>query len=225
MRILLVEDNEKLNHSLKYQLEKADFTVDSCYDGEEALYYAEQNIHDVVLLDRMLPCMDGIAVLRQMRRMGNRAPVIMLTAMGTLEDRITGLDMGADDYLVKPFAFDELLARIRCVTRRSLLLNENNSLIIGDLTLIPSESQLKGPKAACGLSRKECELMECFFRNPEQTLTRATLLSRVWGMESDVEDGNLDNYIHFLRRRLDATGSRVTIRTIRGVGYCIHFKG
>lgn len=221
MRILLVEDDKELNHSLKYQLEKASFMVDTCFDGEEALYYIEQNIHDAVLLDRMLPRMEGTSVLTHMRELGNHTPVILLTAMGTLDDKITGLDMGADDYLVKPFDFEELLARIRCVTRRPSRLNTNTSLVLSDITLHPLESRLTGPAASCGLSKKEEELLETFFRNPEQTLTRASLLTKVWGLESDVEDGNLDNYIHFLRRRLNAVGSSVRIKTVRGIGYRI----
>lgn len=221
MRILLVEDNEALNHSLKYQLETAGFTVDSCYDGEEALFLIEEMIHDVILLDRMLPLLSGAEVLTRIRRKGIETPVILLTALGSLEDKITGLDMGADDYLVKPFAFDELLARIRCVARRPHSLHIDDSIRVGDLTLSLSECRLAGPKSSCRLSKKENELFETFIRNAGQTLTRTMLLTKVWGLESDVEDGNLDNYIHFLRRRLKAVGSGVCIRTIRGVGYCM----
>ncbi len=119
MRILLAEDDKKLNESLTAQLAAKGFDVDSCYDGEEALYYAEQNIHDVILLDRMLPHLDGTSVLTSLRQQGSGIPVILITALGTLNDKVTGLNLGADDYLVKPFAFEELLARIQCVTRRS----------------------------------------------------------------------------------------------------------
>ena len=122
MRLLLIEDDTKLNHSLKYQLEKENFIVDACFDGEEALFYINQGIHDVILLDRMLPLLDGTELLTLMRRKNNSTPVILITALGTLNDKITGLDSGADDYLVKPFEFEELLARIRCVTRRSRFL-------------------------------------------------------------------------------------------------------
>lgn len=219
MRILLAEDDEKLNHSIKYRLEKEDFTVDSCYDGEEALYYIEQNIHDIVLLDRMLPGMEGTDVLRFARNHGCLTPIILITAMGSLDDKITGLDCGADDYLVKPFAFEELLARIRCVTRRPRLLTPDNSLPYGDIVLLLSESRLKGPQSTCGLSRREHELFEVLLRNYGQTIPRSTLLTKVWGPESDVEDGNLDNYIHFLRRRLRGVGSSLQIKTIRGIGY------
>lgn len=221
MRLLLVEDDKKLNHSLKYQLEKENFIVDSCFDGEEALFYASQHIHDVILLDRMLPLLDGIELLTLMRKKNNSTPVILITALGTLNDKITGLDLGADDYLVKPFEFEELLARIRCVTRRSPLIRGDDTLSIGDLTLNIGESSLCGPKASCSLSKKESELFQSFFRNPEQTLTREHLLAKVWGLDTDIENGNLDNYIHFLRRRLQTVGSSVTLRTVRGVGYSL----
>ena len=221
MRLLLIEDDKKLNHSLKFQLEKADFIVDSCFDGEEALYYIEQNIYDVILLDRMIPYINGTDIIIRMREKNNSTPVILITALGSLNDKITGLDSGADDYLVKPFDFEELLARIRSVTRRPNMMNADNSLRLGDLTLFSTEGRLAGPKAACSLSKKEYELFETFFRNPNQTLARNILLNKVWGMDSDIEDGNLDNYIHFLRRRLSTVGSHVKIQTIRGIGYCI----
>lgn len=219
MRVLLVEDDPKLNHSLKYQLEKENFIVDSCSDGEEALFYIDQNIHDVILLDRMLPLLDGTEILTLMRRKNNSTPVILITALGTLNDKITGLDLGADDYLVKPFDFEELLARIRCVTRRSPMIQGDDILSLGDLTLHIGESRLTGPTASCSLSKKENELFQSFFRNSGQILTREQLLARVWGLDAEIEDGNLDNYIHFLRRRLNTVGSTVTLRTVRGVGY------
>ncbi len=219
MRLLLVEDDPKLNHSLKYQLEKENFIVDSCSDGEEALFYIDQNIHDVILLDRMLPLLDGTELLAKMRGKNNSTPVILITALGTLNDKITGLDMGADDYLVKPFDFEELLARIRCVTRRSPMIQRNDSLSLGDLTLHIGESRLDGPCASCSLSKKENELFQSFFRNSRQVLTREQLLARVWGLDAEIEDGNLDNYIHFLRRRLNTVGSTVTLHTVRGIGY------
>lgn len=221
MRLLLIEDDKKLNHSLKYQLEKENFTVDSCFDGEEALFYINQNIHDVILLDRMIPHIEGTELLSLMRRKNNNTPVILITALGTLQDKITGLNLGADDYLVKPFEFEELLARIRCVTRRSPVMQGDDLLHFGDLALHITGNTLTGPRDFCSLSKKENELFQCFFRNSGQTLTRELLLAKVWGPETDIENGNLDNYIHFLRRRIDAVGSAVTIRTVRGIGYRI----
>ena len=224
MRILLVEDDEQLNESLTFKLELEGFTVDSCFDGEEACYYGEQNIYDVILLDRMLPRMEGTQVLTTLRKKGITTPIILLTALGTLSDKVTGLDLGADDYLVKPFAIEELFARIRCLTRRPNSLNSDNVLTISDVIWYMDEDRLQGPSGSCTLSRREAALMETFLRRKDQTLSRNLLLLKVWGPESDVEEGNLDNYIHFLRRRLKGTGSRLQIKTIRGIGYCLQDK-
>ena len=219
MRILLVEDDEKLRTSLAFQLEKEGFSVDSCSDGEEALYYIEQNIHDLILLDRMLPYLSGTEVLLKMRKSNNQTPVILITALGTLDDKVTGLDLGADDYLVKPFAFQELMARIRCITRRPRKMELSGQLSFGDIIYRPEENTLTGTSATCSMSKREGDLLEVFLRSPKQPLSRTLLLTKVWGLDSDVEDGNLDNYIHFLRRRLKTVGSTVSIRTIRGIGY------
>ncbi len=221
MRILLVEDEEQLNETLTLQLEAEGFLVDSCFDGEEACYYGEQNIYDVILLDRMLPKMDGTKVLTSLRKKGITTPVILLTALGTLTDKVTGLDLGADDYLVKPFAIEELLARIRCVTRRPTALNQDNVLSVSDINWHTDEDCLTGPLGTCNLSKREAALLETFLRRKNQTLSRNLLLLKVWGPDSDVEEGNLDNYIHFLRRRLKSVGSRLSIKTIRGIGYCM----
>lgn len=219
MRILLVEDDKKLNLSLKFQLERENFMVDSCYDGEEALYYMKETIYDLILLDRMLPVRDGLSVLQEMRRCSMQTPVILLTALGGIQDKIAGLDCGADDYLVKPFDFDELCARIRSILRRPRQLTASETLTFADLTFTPASLTLKGPDDSCLLSRREGALLEPFLRNSTQSLSRASLLVHVWGPDSDVEDGNLDNYIYFLRRRLKAVGSAACIVTVRGVGY------
>lgn len=225
MRILLAEDDTQLNTTLTYQLEAAGFQVDSCLDGEEALFYGEQNIYDIILLDRMLPRMDGTSVLTSLREKNITTPIILITALGTLSDKVTGLDLGADDYLVKPFEFEELLARIRCVTRRPHnILADSDILTVHDITWQMAEGILTGPLGSCTLSRKEAELMETFLRSKEQVLTRSTLLLKVWGPDNNVEEGNLDNYIHFLRRRLQITGSKLHIKTVRGVGYCLQEK-
>lgn len=221
MRILLAEDNEALNHSLTCQLTEAGFTVDQCLNGEDALFYAQQNIYDVILLDRMLPGMSGTDVLTSIRTEGIAAPVILITALGTLTDKVTGLNLGADDYLVKPFAFEELLARIRCVARRPSSLSDGQTLRLSDISFSAEEGRLSGPGGTCTLSNRETQLLETMLRQKNQTLSRTTLLLKVWGPDSDVEDGNLDNYIHFLRRRLKAVGSRLLIKTVRGVGYCL----
>lgn len=221
MRILLAEDDRQLNSTLTYQLTQEGFDVDSCFDGEEACFYGEQNIYDMILLDRMLPHMEGTDVLTSLRTKGITTPVILITALGTLSDKVTGLNLGADDYLVKPFDFEELLARIHCVARRPHTLTDSDTLTVADVSFQASEGILTGPAGKCTLSKREAALLEAFLRSRGQLLPRSNLLLKVWGPDSDVEEGNLDNYIHFLRRRLSITGSRLQIKTIRGVGYSL----
>ncbi len=219
MRILLVEDDLELCRLMGFWLEQKGYSADICQDGQDALYYLERQVYNVVILDRMLPGMDGIQILQLMRRQGNATPVIMVTALGTVEDKIGGLDAGADDYLVKPFEPEELFARIRALERRPVQLELNRQLAFCDVVLNLSGRILQKEDKKVELSKKEMDLLEIFIRNKGQTLTRELLLNRVWGMDSAVEDGNLDNYIYFLRRRLKQVGSRVNIKTVRSVGY------
>lgn len=221
MKILIVEDDRNLCISLKFQLESEGFSVDLCHDGEEGFYLASQQLYDLILLDRMLPHMDGMTVLKKMRQSGNGIPVIFLTALGELQDRVTGLDCGADDYIVKPFAFEELMARIRCINRRPPSITTSKVLCLGNISYDPLQKKLSGPDKQCTLSKREGALLEFFLHNPGQTLPRSTLLLRVWGPDTDVEDGNLDNYIHFLRRRLLSVESTLSLKTVRGIGYVL----
>ena len=172
----------------------------------------------------MLPGIDGYQVCREIRSRSN-TPIIMLSAKGEVFDKVLGLELGADDYLVKPFAFEELLARIHSVTRRSPILHMSNLLQLKDIAYNEDNNVLTGPAGACSLSSRESTLLKIFLRNPEQILSRSTLLLKVWGPESDVEEGNLDNYIHFLRRRLKTVNSSLIIRTVRGIGYLLTAKG
>lgn len=224
MRILLIEDDYNLKMTLTFQLEQEGFTVDACGDGEDALYYMNSKTHDLILLDRMLPKVDGITLLKKFRESGSQTPVIILTALGDLGDKVTGLDAGADDYLVKPFEFQELLARIRSINRRPRQWEKEPSLHIMDITYSPGDNQLYGALGSCSLSKKEGMLLEVFLLNPGQVLPRDTLLSRVWGVDAEVEDGNLDNYIHFIRRRLKSVSRQVYIQTVRGIGYRLASK-
>lgn len=219
MKLLLIEDDKTFCDILTFQLEQEGFFVDICDDGADAMYYLEQNAYDLILLDRMLPHVDGITILKKMRGREIHTPVIILTALGEIDDRITGLDSGADDYLVKPFDFKELLARIRCIRRRPLFLESSSPLEFGDIFYTPKCNQLRGSLGCCTLSKKEGELMAFFLRNHSQVLPRDMILSHVWGPYGDVESGNLDNYIHFVRRRLKSVSSAVSIKTIRSVGY------
>lgn len=219
MRLLLIEDDESLCLSLSYQLRQDGFAPETCHDGEEGLLWARQQGYDLILLDRMLPGMDGLTLLRQLRREGIHTPVIFLTALGQLSDKTGGLDAGADDYIVKPFAYDELLARIRCVLRRPAVLSGGDLLRYGDVTYDHGSLTLRRGAASTALSKRLGDLLELFLRNPGQTLPRQTILLRVWGMETEVEDGNLDNYTYFLRRSLRKVGSTLRLTTVRGIGY------
>ena len=221
MRILFVEDDTALNATVSALLKKEGFLVTSCMDGDEGYWYAEQNIYDLLLLDRMLPGKDGLTLVQELRRAQVHTPVILLTALGDVRDRVDGLDAGADDYLIKPFSVEELLARIRSIARRPRVLHESkDKLQVGDLSFDVKKNFLENKThITCNLSKREGHLLELFFTNPGQILTRDFLLSKVWGLDDAVENGNLDNYIHFLRRRLRSLNSDVLISTIRGTGY------
>lgn len=219
MRILMIEDDKKLCEAVVYQLRQQGFTVDVCHEGDDGLRWIKQQAHDLILLDRMLPVMDGITVLQKMRSLGISTPVLMLTALGSISQKVEGLDAGADDYLPKPFAIEELLARIRAMGRRPHQWESTQTYSWGDITLNSDENILKKGEKSSTLSKREACLLEAFLKNPGQTLPRSALLSYVWGPDAPVEDGNLDNYIHFLRRRLKEIGSTISIATVRGVGY------
>lgn len=221
MRILLIEDDEALCSSLSMMLKKQGFDVTISHDGEEGLFYILENAHDLVILDRMLPELDGLEVLRRARKEGITVPILFLTALGGLNEKIAGLDCGADDYIIKPFAFEELMARIRCICRRPKQLTNERLLSYGDITYAPSPKLLRCQNKTCTLSKREGDLLTLFLHNADQTLPRQTILQRVWGPDSEIEEGNLDNYIHFLRRRLKAVDSRLVLKTLRGIGYCL----
>lgn len=219
MRILMIEDDEKLCEAVSYHLEKEGFTVDVCNDGDDGLRWIRQQAHDLILLDRMLPTMNGITVLQRMRSDGIPTPVLVMTALGTISQRVEGLDAGADDYLIKPFAIEELLARIRAMCRRPRGWENTEIVRVGGVSLDCAEKKMSSVKGAVSLSKREADLLEVFFKNPGQTLPRNVLLSKVWGPDAEVEEGNLDNYIHFLRKRLKGINCNLQITTVRGVGY------
>ena len=219
MRILMVEDDPGLCEAVSFQLEQKGVTVDVCHDGEDGLHWARQQAYDLILLDRMLPGLAGLSVLRSLRQEGIVTPLVLVTALGEVSQRVEGLDAGADDYLVKPFAAEELMARIRAMCRRPRQWESSQIIRLGDVVFDREQKTLEKEGQSCTLSRRESELMEMLLKNPGQILPRGLLLSRVWGPEAEVEEGNLDNYIHFLRRRLRSVGSALEIRTVRGVGY------
>lgn len=221
MKLLLIEDDKNLCELLRFQLEKEHHEVTICMDGRDGLDLFLQDAYDLVLLDRMLPTMNGLLVLQKARSRGISTPVIMITALGELYDRVEGLDCGADDYLVKPFAYEELSARIRSIGRRNHVYDDNNQFSYADLTYDNRMRELTGPCGSLALSGREGRLLEVFLQNPGMTLQRLVLLSRVWGADAPVEESNLDTYIHFVRKRLQQVGSHVTIETVRGIGYCM----
>lgn len=220
MRILLIEDDEALRTVLVPVLEKVGFGCDVSASGPEGLELLLHNPYDAAVLDRMLPGMDGLELLKTARRARCTVPVLMLTALGRVEDRVDGLDAGADDYLAKPFDNRELIARLRALCRRPAE-TVDVRMHCGDLTLDPATLTLTGPKGAAHLTKKENALLEALLRHPGQLLNREVLFHAVWGAEEFVEEGNLDSYIHFVRRRLYAVGSDAAIRTVRGRGYCL----
>ena len=211
MNLLVIEDDRKLNRMLCEILEKEGYTVKACTDGEEGAYY--QNAYDLALVDWMLPGESGPDILRESRRKGIMTPVVMLTALTAVENKVTCLDAGADDYLGKPFDSRELLARVRANLRRQAPIEE---LVYDTKALL----------LACGreeiaVSKKLGLMIELFMKSKGQALARATLFARVWGADADVEEAILDNYIGFFRRRLVQIHSKMSLRTVRGVGYAL----
>ena len=218
MRILIIEDDKDLCQNILLALEQAGYHTECCHTGSDGLYLAKTNTYDAIILDRMLPESDGLAILESLRRQNITTPVILATALDRLHDRIGGLDAGADDYLVKPFAVEELMARLRAITRRSGNLRLSKHLSLSGLSLDPEQNLLQYGSVSLTLSKREGALMEFFLRHPHQTLPRSQLMAYVWG-GAEVEDGNLDNYIHFLRRRLKSTNAPVRLTTVHGIGY------
>ena len=221
MRVLVIEDEVRLAATLQDLLEMEGYTTDICHDGESGLDNALTNIYDVVLLDVMLPRMDGFTVVRQLRAAGCAVPVLMLTARSEVTDRVTGLDSGADYYLTKPFEPRELLACVRALARRQPELRSTDLLRCGDLTLEKSSFTLSCGERSVRLSRKEYGMMELLMLNQKVVITKEKLLVKIWGYESDAEDNNVEVYVSFLRKKLEHLRSQVKIKTIRMVGYCL----
>ena len=221
MRILIVEDESRLASTLQDLLELDGYLTDVCHDGESGLDNALSGIYDVVLLDVMLPKLDGFSVLRRLRLAGSAVPVLMLTARSDVADRVTGLDSGADYYLTKPFEPKELLACVRALARRQPSLRSTDLLEYGDLRLERGSFTLSCGERSVHLSRREFDMLELFMLNREQVLPKETLLVKLWGYESDAEDNHVEVYISFLRKKLEHLHSRVKIKTIRLAGYCL----
>jgi heavy metal response regulator len=218
MRILVVEDEKKVASFIKKGLEEEHYAVDIAYDGEEGLALARINEYDLILLDIMLPRLDGMEVLRQIRRNGSNVPILMLTARDSVEDIVSGLDGGSDDYLTKPFSFAELVARVRALLRRKAR-EKTDILTVGDLSLSTSTHRVKRGKREIELTPKEYALLEYFMRNPNRILTRTLITEHVWDYHFDPETNVIDVYVNYLRKKIDQGFEKKLIHTIRGSGY------
>lgn len=220
MRLLLVEDEKSLNKMLAKQLMQAGYGVDSCYDGAEAEDYLQSTHYDVVILDIMMPKKDGISVLRDMRKAKNPAPVLLLTAKDSTEDRVLGLDSGADDYLIKPFDFSELLARLRALLRRGSAAQET-VLQVADLSLNPATHAVMRAGKEIMLSAREYSILECLMRNAGLVLSREKIENHIWSYDYQGGSNVIDVYIRYLRKKVDDEFDVKLIHTIRGVGYVL----
>ncbi|MDD6351167.1 MAG: response regulator transcription factor [Lachnospiraceae bacterium] len=218
MRLLLAEDEKSLSHALVKILEHGNYSVDAVYDGQEALDYLDVGNYDGVILDIMMPKVDGLTVLKKIREKGNLVPVLLLTAKSEIEDKVTGLDLGANDYLTKPFAPAELLARIRAMTRTRLA-QADSDLHFGNITLNTSTYELIGPGGNFKLTNKEFQMMEMMLANPSQRIPSDLFLEKIWGYDSDTELQVVWVYISYLRKKLTALHADIAIRAARNAGY------
>ncbi|MBE6536964.1 MAG: response regulator transcription factor [Ruminococcaceae bacterium] len=222
MRILIVEDERHLADAISEIIKGEKYQLDTVYDGEDGYNYAVSGIYDCIILDIMLPKIDGIEVLKRLRREKIDTPVLLLTAKNTIRDKVIGLDSGADDYMTKPFSSDELLARIRTLTRRrgEIIPNE---ICFADTVLVTDESELKSALTgkSIRLSFKEAEIMKLFLSSPKKIISKSELILKVWGYDSDATDNNVEAYISFLRKKLTFIGALSQITSIKKLGYRI----
>ena len=218
MRILLAEDERSLSRAVIALLEKNNYSADAVYDGQEALEYLEAGNYDALILDLMMPKMDGLTVLRTLREQGNPIPVLILTAKSEVDDKVLGLDTGANDYLTKPFSTQELMARIRAMTRSQTGGQVTSRLTFGNITLDQATFELSSPAGSFRLANKEFQMMEMLMRNPRQIIPTERFLERIWGYDSEVELSVVWVYISYLRKKLSALRSNIQIKVTRNAG-------
>ena len=220
MRLLVVEDEKKVAGFIKKGMEEEGFAVDVASDGETGLHMALDGVHDLIILDIHLPKMNGLSVLEELRRRKVATPVLLLTVRATIEDKVLGLDSGADDYLTKPFAFEELVARVRALLRRRAEVKQT-LLQVGDLSLDPVRRTVSRGDEKIDLTPKEFALLDYFMRNPGRILTRTMIAEHVWDYDFDPATNVIDVYVNYLRRKIDSGRERKLIHTVRGVGYVL----
>jgi two-component system response regulator MprA len=221
MKILVADDDPALREALRRALRLEGYDVDLATDGGEALASLDAGAPDLVVLDVAMPSVDGLEVARRVRAGGNRVPILMLTARDAVDDRVAGLDAGADDYVVKPFALEELFARVRALSRRSGAPDSRAILRFSDLTLDPATHEVHRGEREIELTRTEFLLLELFLLNPRQVLTRSLIFERVWGFDFGPSSNSLEVYIGYLRRKTEGGGEPRLIQTVRGVGYAL----
>lgn len=224
MRILIVEDEMHLAEALSQILKKNNYTVDAVNDGEAGLDNALSDIYDIIVLDIMLPKMDGISILKNIRKEGISTPVILLTAKGEITDKVRGLDSGADDYLAKPFASEELLARIRALSRRKGEVIPDGTLKFADIELNTQTLKLSKGGKEVKITLKESELLEFLITRKGMTTSKELIIEKLWGYDSDAEDNHVEVYISFLRKKLQFLNSEASINTVRNLGYILEVK-
>ena len=217
MRLLIVEDENDLRNIVKKRLVKEHYSVDACEDGLEAMAYIDMTSYDGIILDIMLPGKDGYEILRELRQREDDTPVLLLTAKDSIEDRVKGLDLGADDYLIKPFAFEELLARIRVLTRSEK--QQDNVITLGNISLNTTTCELSSPSGSFLLTNKEYQMMLMFMNNKTQVISAEHFMEKIWDSESDSDISTVWTYISYLRRKLEALKSDYSIATRRNMGY------
>ncbi len=224
MRILVVEDDQMLREVVVAVLKEEKYLIHETGNGEEGLYLASQNVHDLLILDIMLPEVSGLEIVKTLRSQNISMPIMLLTAKDSVQDRVIGLNSGADDYLVKPFAIPELLARVKALLRRTGMGGKEGELLYGDISVNFKLRDGFVDKNALQLTSKEYELLEYLILNQGHILTREQIFDRIWGFESETTIGIVDLYIHYLRKKLTAQGSQIVIQTIRGAGFMMKEK-
>lgn len=224
MKILIVEDEKSIVDALKFTLTKEGFNVDFALDGEEGLYLCLDNIYDLIILDRMLPKRDGLSILEEIRKEGVQTPVIIVSAKDTVDDRIEGLSKGADDYLIKPFATKELIARIRAIGRRRPLEMITDTITIKDIEFDPTKCLIRNINTdeTISLTFKETQILELLMFNKNNTIHREVIYEKIWGYDTEIESNSLEAYISYLRKKISKLSSSLELKTVRGIGYVIN---